>query len=63
MRDTRDSNASVAGLAARYDGNFEAGRFDDLEWAWVRDRRMFVVGHTPGGAPFGCLEDELVDLD
>jgi len=23
---------------------------------------MFVVGHTPGGAPFGCFEDELDDL-
>jgi hypothetical protein len=29
----------------------------------VGDQRMFVVGHTPGGAPFGCLEDELEDLD
>jgi len=23
---------------------------------------MLVVGHTPGGAPFGCFEDELEDL-
>jgi len=23
---------------------------------------MFVVGHTVGGAPFGCFEDELDDL-
>jgi hypothetical protein len=22
---------------------------------------MFVVGHTPGGAPFGCYEDEVED--
>jgi hypothetical protein len=28
----------------------------------VGDRRMFVVGHTVGGAPFGCFEDELDDL-
>jgi hypothetical protein len=28
----------------------------------VGDRWMFVVGHTPGGAPFGCFEDELEDL-
>jgi hypothetical protein len=28
----------------------------------VGDRRMFVVGYTPGGAPFGCFEDELDDL-
>lgn len=41
---------------------FDAGQFDDPEWAWVGDRRMFVVGHTPGGAPFGCFEDELDDL-
>jgi hypothetical protein len=26
------------------------------------DRRMFVVGYPPGGAPFGCFEDELDDL-
>jgi hypothetical protein len=23
---------------------------------------MFVVGHTPGGVPFGSFEDELEDL-
>jgi hypothetical protein len=28
------------------------------DWVWVGDRRMFVVGHTAGGAPFGCWEDE-----
>jgi hypothetical protein len=28
----------------------------------VGDRRMFVVGYTSGGAPFGCFEDELEDL-
>jgi hypothetical protein len=26
------------------------------------DRRMFVVGYTPGGAPYGCYEDEFTDL-
>lgn len=30
----------------------------DLGWEWVGDRRMFVVGYTAGGAPFGCWEDE-----
>ena len=42
--------------------NFGAAQFDDPEWVRVGDRRMFVVGHTPGGAPFGCFEDELEDL-
>jgi hypothetical protein len=42
--------------------NFETDQFDDPDWVWVGDRRMFVVGHTPGGAPFGCFEDEIGDL-
>lgn len=29
-----------------------------LEWVVVGDRRMFVVGYTEGGAPYGCYEDE-----
>jgi hypothetical protein len=28
----------------------------------VGDQRMFVVGYTPGGVPFGCFEDELDNL-
>ena len=48
--------------ARRSADHFDAGRIDDPEWAWVGDRRMLVVGHTPGGAPFGCFEDELEDL-
>jgi len=48
--------------ARRSADNFDAGQFDDPDWAWVGDRRMFVVGHTPGGAPFGCFENELDDL-
>ncbi|WP_158846724.1 hypothetical protein [Saccharothrix deserti] len=36
-------------------------RFADPDWAWGDGRRMFVVGHTAGGAPFGCWEDELED--
>jgi hypothetical protein len=43
--------------------NFDAEQSDDSEWVWVGDRRMFVVGHTPGGAAFGCFEDELDDLE
>jgi hypothetical protein len=37
--------------------------FDDADpdWIWAGDRRMFVVGHTPGGAPFGCYEDAVED--
>ncbi len=29
-----------------------------LAWVDVGGRRMFVVGYTPGGAPYGCYEDE-----
>ncbi|MGH3814841.1 MAG: hypothetical protein ACRDUV_20745 [Pseudonocardiaceae bacterium] len=29
-----------------------------LGWMVVGDRRMFVVGYTEGGAPYGCYEDE-----
>jgi hypothetical protein len=31
----------------------------DLEgdWIWIDDQRMFVVGRTPGGAPYGWVED------
>jgi hypothetical protein len=28
------------------------------EWVDVGGRRMFVVGYTSGGAPYGCYEDE-----
>ena len=34
----------------------------DADWVWVGDRRMLVVGYTPGGAPFGCYEDEFTDF-
>lgn len=38
---------------------------DDLEWIWVGDQCMFVVGYTAGGAPFGYVEglDDLADTD
>ncbi|MGH3722083.1 MAG: hypothetical protein ACRDRI_25225 [Pseudonocardiaceae bacterium] len=36
-------------------------RGDEPDWVWVGDQRMFVVGHTSGGVPFGCYEDELED--
>jgi hypothetical protein len=31
----------------------------DLEghWIWIGDQRMFVVGFTPGGAPYGWVDD------
>ena len=28
-------------------------------WVDVSGRRMFVVGYTPGGAPYGVFEDEM----
>lgn len=34
----------------------------DLEWVWIGDRLMFVVGYTPGGAPYGWYADEMEDL-
>ncbi|MGH4012496.1 MAG: hypothetical protein ACRDSL_00860 [Pseudonocardiaceae bacterium] len=34
-----------------------------LGWMFVGDRRMFVVGYTEGGAPYGCYEDEFDDFD
>jgi hypothetical protein len=32
----------------------------DLEgdWIWTGDQRMFAVGRTPGGAPYGWVEDQ-----
>jgi len=33
----------------------------EFEWVPMDGRRMFVVGYTAGGAPFGCFEDELDD--
>jgi hypothetical protein len=33
------------------------------DWVWVGDRLMFVVGYTPGGAPYGCYADDLDELD
>lgn len=42
--------------------DLDHGRPGDQDWVRVGDRWMFVVGCTPGGAPFGCYEDELDDL-
>jgi hypothetical protein len=35
----------------------------DPIWVDVGGRRMFVVGWTSGGAPYGIFEDEMDDLD
>jgi hypothetical protein len=29
------------------------------DWIWVGDQRMFVVGSTLGGAPYGWVDDSL----
>jgi hypothetical protein len=29
----------------------------DEDWIWIGDRRMFVVGYTSGGAPYGWVDD------
>ena len=62
MQRRRNKRRETPKCARRPADNFDTGQFDDPEWAWVGDRRMFVVGHTPGGVPFGCFEDELEDL-
>jgi hypothetical protein len=62
MQRRRNRLKGTPNRARRSTDNLDAGQFDDPEWAWVGDRRMLVVGHTPGGAPFGCFEDELEDL-
>ncbi|MGH3826926.1 MAG: hypothetical protein ACRDQX_07105 [Pseudonocardiaceae bacterium] len=41
---------------------FADERGDESDWVWVGDQRMFVVGHTSGGVPFGCYIDEIEDL-
>lgn len=46
----------------RHTDDLDDERFGDPDWVWVGDRRMFVVGYTSGGAPFGCYEDEFDDL-
>ena len=28
-------------------------------WVWIGDQHMFVVGYTPGGAPYGWAADGL----
>ena len=34
----------------------------DEDWIWIGDRRMFVVGFTPGGAPYGWVDDSQQDV-
>ena len=31
----------------------------DEGWVWIGDQRMFVVGYTPGGAPYGWIDDSI----
>jgi len=45
--------------SAQITGEIDDERLAEPEWIRVGDRRMFVVGYTPGGAPFGSYEDEL----
>lgn len=36
---------------------------DDIDdgWTVIDGRRYFVAGYTPGGAPYGIFEDEMLD--
>jgi hypothetical protein len=36
---------------------------DGTGWVSIDGRLMFVVGYTPGGAPYGVFEDEMDDFD
>jgi hypothetical protein len=29
----------------------------DEDWVWIGDQRMFVVGYTLGGAPYGWIDN------
>jgi hypothetical protein len=31
----------------------------DDGWVWIGDQRMFVVGYTPGGAPYGWIDNSI----
>ena len=31
----------------------------DEGWVWIGDQRMFVVGYTPGGAPYGWIDNSI----
>jgi hypothetical protein len=50
---------AIPRLACRHTDERDDEGVGDLDWVWVGDERMFVVGHTRGGAPFGCYTDEL----
>ena len=36
---------------------------DDDGWVWIGDQRMFVVGYTPGGTPYGWIDDSIGATD
>jgi hypothetical protein len=40
----------------------EPAGFDE-GWVWIGDQRMFVVGYTPGGAPYGWIDDSIGATD
>jgi hypothetical protein len=31
----------------------------DEGWVWIGDQRMFVVGYTSGGAPYGWIDNSI----
>ena len=31
----------------------------DEGWVWIGDQRVFVVGYTPGGAPYGWIDKSI----
>jgi len=48
-----------SGRPARQPAREPAADQTDLTYVDVGGRRMFVVGYTSGGAPYGVYEDEM----
>ena len=60
-RDGRNGCPAIPRAARQYTGECDDELVGDPGWVWVGDQRMFVVGYTTGGAPFGCYADEVQD--
>ena len=47
----------AAGRPADFPADFGAD-FDE-GWVWIGDQRRVVVGYTPGGAPYGLIDNSM----
>ena len=50
-----DNRWAVRPAAAPKRPPAEPADFDE-GWVWIGDQRMFVVGYTPGGTPYGWID-------